>query len=176
MLGFLLVIVLIKCYLRQGKWTFPQLLSVSLIKWLKECCTNGKIHLKFKMVQKKQVEITVRQFAMGLLNFCKSCKQRHRLSSFPDYIFKDICIENNQRECIFLEQRSGMLPVEYYKDSVLSRARTKILTAYYKIIGFSKLRIFLLLCIPLNISASSRFCLITLQKYRGLRYWILLML
>lgn len=174
MLGFLLVIVLIKCYLRQGKWTFPQLLSVSLIKWLKECCTNGKIHLK--MVQKKQVEIIVRQLAMGLLNFCISCKQRHRLSSFPDYIFKDICIENNQRECILLEQRSGMLPVECYKDSVLSRARTKILTAHYKIIGFSKLRIFLLLRIPLNILASSRFCLITPQKYRGLRYWILLML
>ena len=99
---------------------------------------------------------------MGLLNFCISGKQRQRLSSFLDYIFKDICIEHNQRVCILLEQESGMLPVEYYKDNVLARARTKILTAHYKIIGFSKLRVFLLLCIPLNILASSRFCLITL--------------
>ena len=39
----------------------------------------------------------VRQFCMDLLNFCISCKQRHKRSSLPDDLFKDICIANNQR-------------------------------------------------------------------------------
>lgn len=87
--------------MRQGKWTFPPSVSVSLIKVDEEWC-EWKNSPEAKMVWKACADVIMRQCSI-------SYKLKHRLTSVPDYLCKDIYIANIWGECLLLEQRNNIL-------------------------------------------------------------------
>lgn len=58
----------------------------------------------------------------GLLYFCMCCKEA--LTAFaPDYLFKDICMENSlerQKWCLPLKQKADLFPDQDSKNNVFS--------------------------------------------------------